>query len=93
VPGPVTDLVRLTRGADGAVRVGGPSAGRGAWVGAGPECLAAAEKRVARALRAREPLAFAALTAEWDGTIRALGRQTVAPDWCPRAGRAVGDPG
>lgn len=49
------ELVRLTVGADGAVVAGGPSNGRGAWVGPHPDCLGAAVRRLPRALRREVP--------------------------------------
>jgi predicted RNA-binding protein YlxR (DUF448 family) len=83
VAAPADELVRITVGPDGELHVGGPSAGRGAWVGPGLECLQRAEKRLGRALRVKGQLTSASLTADWYDTITALGRQPTAPTWCP----------
>jgi transcription antitermination factor NusA-like protein/predicted RNA-binding protein YlxR (DUF448 family) len=85
-------LVRLTPAR--RQRPGGRSVdGRGAWVGPALGCLEAASRRLGRAMHANAPLPLAQLTADWECTIRALGRQTVAPDWCPRVDVPVEQPG
>lgn len=50
---PAGELVRVTRAADGTLIVGRTNPGRGAWVHAGPSCVATAARRRAfeRALR------------------------------------------
>lgn len=80
---PAAELVRLTTGADGLVHVGGPSAGRGAWVGPGAECLAAARAKLPAALGVPAS-SLALLAADWTDVLAGIGRKAEAPAWCPK---------
>ncbi|TML13172.1 MAG: DUF448 domain-containing protein [Actinobacteria bacterium] len=76
------ELVRITRTLDGRLVIGGPSRGRGAWVGPGPAC---ADSAVA-ALR---KVFGSSIATEWGAAWGASqgGRQGasgVIPAWCPR---------
>jgi hypothetical protein len=81
---PAAELVRLTAQADGTVRVGGPSEGRGAWVGPGPGCFAAARAKLPGALRVAAS-ALGLTAADWNDVLAGIGRNAEAPAWCPKA--------
>ncbi|MSV89544.1 MAG: DUF448 domain-containing protein [Actinobacteria bacterium] len=82
---PACDLLRVTRREDGSLLAGGPSAGRGVWVGPAAACLAASSAHLRRGLRAEvTPQAIAALAATWESMLAARGRDAEPPPGCVR---------